>query len=283
MAGEPILVMGATGGQGGAVVTALLEKGAAVRALSRHASSGRADALVEAGAEVVQGSLDDPASLTRAMDGAAAAFAVTTPFEQGIDEEVRQGRAILQAARDARLPHLVFSSVAGADTDSGVPHFESKAGVERELANGDIPYTILGPTYFYDNMLGGLGELERGILELPLPVDRPLQQLARIDLGRFAAKVLLDPEPYRGRRIELASDAPTPQQMAGTLSDVLGSAVRPVVTPLDLVRNADMHAMWTFLNGPGYRVDVEGLRSANPDIAWTSFAEWAAQTFRAAE
>jgi hypothetical protein len=55
--------------------------------------------------------------------------------------------------------------------------------------------------------------------------------------------------------------------------------VRHQQTPLESIRNPDMHAMWRFLNGPGYRVDIDALRTANPDIAWTSFVDWAQHTF----
>ena len=77
-----------------------------------------------------------------------------------------------------------------------------------------MPYTITAPTYFFDNALGGSDRIQAGILDLPLPPDRPLQQLARPDLGAFAAKVLCTPGPYVGQRVELASDAVTPEQMA---------------------------------------------------------------------
>lgn len=192
-----------------------------------------------------------------------------------------QGRAILAAADAARVPYLLFSSVAGADQRSGVPHFDSKARIEKELAAGEIPYSILGPTYFFDNALGGADRIQSGVLDLPLPSDRPLQQLARTDHGAFAAQVLLDPAPYLGRRIELASDAPTPAQMAAALSAALGREVRHERVPLAEIRNPDMHAMWTFLNGRGYRVDIAALHAAHSEIAWTSFAEWARRTFGA--
>jgi uncharacterized protein YbjT (DUF2867 family) len=183
------------------------------------------------------------------------------------------------AAVDERVPHLVFSSVAGADQHTGVPHFDSKAIIETELAASGVPYSITAPTYFFDNALGGVDRIDAGILDLPLPPDRPLQQLARPDLGAFVAKVLVDPTPYIGQRIELASDAPTPAQMAELLSAALGRPVRHEQTPLESIRNPDMHAMWTFLNGPGYRVDLDALHASNPDIAWQSFANWAQHTF----
>jgi len=271
--------LGATGGQGGAVAGALLARGVPVRALVRRPDEASVRRLRERGVEVFVGSLDDRSALAEAMRRVAGVFAVTTPFEAGVDAEVAQGRAIVAAAIDERVPHLVFSSVAGADQHTGVPHFDSKAIIETELAASGVPYSITAPTYFFDNALGGVDRIDAGILDLPLPPDRPLQQLARPDLGAFVAKVLVDPTPYIGQRIELASDAPTPAQMAELLSATLGRPVRHEQTPLESIRNPDMHAMWTFLNGPGYRVDLDALHASNPDIVWQSFADWAQHTF----
>ncbi|MET9023901.1 NmrA family NAD(P)-binding protein [Actinopolymorpha sp. NPDC004070] len=144
-----------------------------------------------------------------------------------------------------------------------------------------MPYTILGPTYFFDNALGGGGadQIRSGVLELPLPGDRPLQQLARPDLGAFAAQVLLQPGPCVGQRIELASAATTPAQMAAALSAALGRQVRHERVPLETISNPDMHAMWTSLKGPGYRVGITALHAANPEVARTRFADWARHTF----
>jgi uncharacterized protein YbjT (DUF2867 family) len=273
------LVLGATGGQGGAVASALLGRGARVRALVRRPDAPSVRRLSERGVDAVVGSLDDRSALATAMRGVAGVFAVTTPFEAGVDAEVAQGRAIVTAAVDEQVPLLVFSSVAGAHQHSGVPHFESKAIVEAELAASGVPYTIAAPTYFFDNALGGIDRINAGVLDLPLPPNRPLQQLGRQELGAFVAKVLGNPEPYAGQRIELASDAATPVQMAEMLSAALGRTVRHEQTPLESIRNPDMHAMWTFLNGPGYRVDLDALHAANPDIRWQSFADWTRHAF----
>jgi len=277
-----MLVLGATGGQGGAVVNALLARGTQVRALVRDTAAGAARRLANRGVGVVGGSLQDEASLAAGMDGVAGVFALTTPFEAGVEAEVEQGRAILAAARRARVSHLVFSSVAGANQHSGVPHFDSKAVIESELGAGNVPYTIVGPTYFFDNALGGADRIRSGVLDLPLAPDRSLQQLARPDLGAFAAGVLHNPASFLGQRIELASDAPTPAQMATALSTALGRPVRHERVPLERVDNPDMHAMWEFLNGPGYQVDIPTLHAAHPEVAWTSFPDWATHTFGAA-
>ncbi len=278
---QRFLVLGATGGQGRAVVDALLVENAPVRALVRDPASGAARRLAARGVEVVAGALDDRDSLARAMRDTAGVFAMTTPFESGTDAEIGQGRAILEASRSARVPHLVFSSVAGATQDSGVPHFDSKAVIERDLTSGDLPYTILGPTYFFENALGGERRIRDGVLDLPLPPDRPLQQLARADLGRFAAAVLLAPESFVGQRIELASDDPSSTQMATALGTALGRSVRHNEVSLSTIDNDDMLAMWTFLQDKGYQVDLATLHASKPEIAWTSFADWAAQTMGA--
>ncbi|MEU6523651.1 NmrA/HSCARG family protein [Streptomyces sp. NPDC046924] len=282
MVDEPILVLAATGGQGRAVTDALLGRRARVRGLVRDPGRSAARELADRGVEVVAGSLSDRESLAAAMSGVAGVFAFTTPFEAGVEAEVGQGRAILSAATQERVPHLVFSSVAGADQESGVPHFDSKARIEAELASGDVPYTILGPTYFFDNALGGAERILGGVLDLPLPPGRSLQQLARPDLGAFAAEVLLNPASYVGQRIELASDAPTPSQMAAALGAALGREVRHEQVPLTAIGNPDMHAMWTFLNGPGYRVDIPALHAAHPEVRWTRFADWAHRTWATA-
>jgi uncharacterized protein YbjT (DUF2867 family) len=278
----PVLVLGATGGQGGAVAAALIRAGRPVRAMVRDPQSAAARKLGAAGAQLVAGDFTDSGALSTAMRGAAAAFALTTPFESGPAAELAQGHAIIEAATGAGLPHLVFSSVAGATAHTGIPHFESKARVEQALATSGLPHTVVAPTYFYDNALGGYQDLLAGVLELPLPADHRLQQLDRPDLGAFVAMVLADPAAYTGRRFELASDAPTPAQMSQALSEALGRPVGLRETPMSEVRqrSADMAAMWEFLRGPGYQADIAALRRDYPAVGWTVFSEWAQRTLR---
>jgi uncharacterized protein YbjT (DUF2867 family) len=273
----PVLVLGATGGQGGAVAAALIRAGRPVRALVRDPQSASARKLGAAGTQLVAGDFTDSGTLAAAMRGAAAAFALTTPFESGPAAELAQGDSIIEAAAAAGLPHLVFSSVAGATARTGIPHFESKARVEQALAASGLAHTVVAPTYFYDNALAGYQDLLAGVLELPLPADHRLQQLDRLDLGSFVAMVLADPAAYAGSRFELASDAPTPAQMSQALSDALGRPVEFRETPMTDVehRSSDMAAMWEFLRGPGYRADIAALRRDYPAVGWTSFTEWA--------
>ena len=99
----PIAVVGATGRQGSATVNALLDRGLAVRGLTRHVDSDAAKRLAWLGAEVVEADLADPASIRRAFEGSAAAFAMTSFLGYGIEGEVAQGKVIGDAAGHSGL------------------------------------------------------------------------------------------------------------------------------------------------------------------------------------
>jgi uncharacterized protein YbjT (DUF2867 family) len=271
-------VIGATGATGGAVAAALTHSGSQVRAIARNPSSARARNLSQAGIEVVAADLGDEDALTRAFTGVTGVFAVTTPFEDGPDAELEQGLHIVTAAVKAHVPHLVFSSVANADQHTGIPHFESKAAVEAALANSGVPYTIVGPTYFYDNLLGGLDELRMGKFALPIPATTSLQQLSRRDLGRFVATILHDPEKFAGSRIDVASDAPTPRQMTTALERALGRPIELITLDPTRIGSPDMRAMFTFLSEHGYSADIANLRQDYPEIGWQRFDDWLAET-----
>lgn len=270
-------VIGATGATGGAVASALVERGLRVRAVARNPQSSRAQRLSDAGIEVVAADLGDEQALTHAFTDVAGVFAVTTPFEEGPDIEVEQGLHIIGAAVHAHVPHLVLCSVSNADQHTGIPHFESKARVEDALVASGVPYTIVGPTYFYDNLLGGIDEIQSGRFTLPLPAAKPLQQLSRRDLGRFVATILLDPQRFAGTRIDIASDAPTPEQMTAVLERTLGYPIQLITYDPSQIASVDMRAMFSFLSTQGYSADIAGLHQRYPDIGWQTFSEWAAE------
>lgn len=273
------VVLGATGGQGGAVVTALLEADHPVRAVVRDPESKRARELHTRGVELVVGDMVSGDGLAEAFADSSGVFAFTTPFESGVDAEVTQGQAIIDAASAARVPYLVFSSVASADRGTGVPHFDSKYRVEQLLAGSDVPHTVVGPTYFYDNLLGGADALSAGIMPIAMPADALLQQVSRRDLGRFVAGLFAAPQEHLGERIDIASDAVTPDQMAATLSSVLERDVRAESYDPERISSPDMRAMFEFLGAGGYDVDIAALQERFPDVGWQSFADWAAVQF----
>ena len=281
-----VLVTGVTGQQGSAVARSLLARGHRVRGLTRRADSPRASAAVALGIEIVEGDFADPSSLADAFTGVEAVYAMTTPFEAGIDAETAQGIALVDAAQKAGVPHFVFSSVASADQATGIPHFDSKYRVEEYLRGTDLAWTITAPVYFMDNLFfaQNLDALKNGAYAVPLPADMPLQQIALGDLGAFAAHVIEDPERFTGKRIDIASDDLTSAESAAALSTALGREVDTVEVPLEAIRSfsEDMALMYEWFISTGYTADVEALRSEHPEVGWHRFGDWAASTVRPA-
>jgi len=268
-----VLVTGATGTQGGAVLRGILQRGdRRVAALVRDPSAPRAAALADLGVELRAGDLSDADSLAAAFASVDAVYAVTTPFGDGAEAEVAQGEAIVTAAERVALPWLVLASVAAADR-ADVPHFFSKARIERRLSGSSVPWTVVAPSYFYENVAGAARQAaDTGRLAMPLPADVPLHQVALDDLAGVVAAILRRRDEHLGVRVEVAGDAPTPAQMAAALGAEF------VEQPLAEVRtrSADLGAMYAFLAGEGYGIDVAAVRERYPEVAWRSFASWAA-------
>src|SRR5260370_20264443 len=76
---------------------------------------------------------------------------MSTPFESGATTETREGINIVRAASAVGVSHLVYSSVAGADRATGIPHFDSKFEVEKELRRSGVPVTIVAAVFFMEN------------------------------------------------------------------------------------------------------------------------------------
>jgi len=273
-----VLVAGATGRQGGAVARLLLDKGHGVRALTRKPRSPAAESLRALGAHIVEGNLEDSPSVQRAAEGADAFFLVATPFEKGIEAEVRQGRQAAAAAKKEGVKHLVYSSVAGADRGTGIPHFDSKREVELYVQELGIPYSIVAPVFFMESLLGpmSLQRLRTGTLSMPLPPTRELQMIAVADIARFVRLVLERPSEFQGKRIDIASDSLTGPEMAKVLTEVTGSAIGYSEAPLARVRaqSEDFARMWEWFDRVGYNSDINALRRAYPEVGWHDFRQW---------
>jgi uncharacterized protein YbjT (DUF2867 family) len=149
-----------------------------------------------------------------------------TPFEDGTEGEIRRGKLMADIAKENSIEHLVYISVANADKSTGIPHFESKYKVEQHIKNLGIPHTIIGPTFFMENLLGP--GLEQGQSALPLSSSTTLQQSALENIAEFSALVLERREPFLGKRIDIASDEVTGKQAAEILSNELGQRIRYV-------------------------------------------------------
>jgi len=274
-----VAVAGATGRQGGAVTRLLLHRGHHVRALTRRAESAAASTLRALGADISEADLEDGAAVRQALDGADALFLVVTPFGAGVEAEVRQACQAAKAAKEAGVRHLVYSSVASANQKTGIPHFDSKREVEKYIAKLDIPYTIVGPAFFAENLIDPsfANGLSAGVLSMPLPPSRPLHVVGLQDIAGFVRLVLERPGEFQGRRIDIASDCVTGLEMAKTLSEVSQREVTYRQGSLDAVRAAseDLALMWQWLDQVGYSTDVDVLLRSYPEVGWHDFGSWA--------
>ena len=272
---NPILVTGATGQQGGAVARALLAKGQKVRVMTRHPE--KAAALAKAGAEVVQGDLTNQAVLQLVLRGVNGVFAMSTPFEAGMDAEVRQGIMLADAAKQAEITHYVYTSVGSAHRHTGIPHFESKWKVEQHIQKIGLPATILRPVWFMDNFTTFAKPSTEGVITLPMKMSRKLAMVALKDIGEFSAAAFMRPKDFIGQAIDLAGDELTIPEVAALLTKTVGRPIRFQEFPLDQAEGAlghDFAVMFRWFDEVGYAIDIPKL-TQQFGIPLATFAEWA--------
>jgi uncharacterized protein YbjT (DUF2867 family) len=276
-----IAVSGATGAQGGATARALLRAGRPVRALTRNPDGAGALRLRQLGAQITYADFTDRSSLDAALAGATALFAVTTPFETDVDQEVKDGFTLLDAAAaTATIGHIVFTSAANADRDTGIPHFDSKYRLEQHLAASGMPWTVIAPAAFMDQYAEEwtLQGLREGVFGRPMPGDKPLALICAADIGAFAALVLTRTAEFAGRRIDIASDERTSHEIAAILATACGREIRFQEFPIEYAArySPDLAAMFGYFATVGMRVDITALRRDYPEVCWHTLPQWAA-------
>ena len=264
-----ILVTGATGTQGGAVARELLNRGYAVRGLTRNPESDRAKAMSQIGVEMVQGDFDDAVSLAVAMDGAYGVFAVTDFWEHGYDREIQHGRQLVDAATAADVEHFVFTSVASADASTGIPHFESKGEIEVYLRDSGIGFSIVRPVEFMDNVRYIRESVLSGAYFDPRDFGRSHQWIAVSDIGYFVGEAFDNPDEWLGRTLEIAGDQLTIAEFVDALSNAAGVDVHYQQLTWGAYEERageEMTVMLRWFDETGYEVDVEALRSKHPNL-----------------
>ncbi|MGV9977649.1 NmrA/HSCARG family protein [Micromonospora wenchangensis] len=281
-----IAVFGATGQQGGAVVDALLDHRAQVRALVRNPQSDRAQALAARGVELAATRADDPASLAAAL-ATVEGFYFMTPEANSLEEveaEVRIGKALVDAAVEAGVPHVVFNSVFGADRESGVPHHDSKHRIEEHLRTSGLRASMVRPTAFMENFASVMApSLEHGeiVLRMPLPEDVALKMISIRDIGRVAAALLLDTAQAPGGAVELVGDELTGPRIAAAFGAHAGLPARYEALPLSVLPNELDQAMFRqFAEAAAHPSDLAVVRSIEPTaldlVGWIRATGWTA-------
>jgi len=265
-----ILVTGATGRQGGSVARHLLAEGWPVRALVRDPGKPAAQALARHGAQIVVGDLDDRATVDSALVDVSGVYSVQS-WTAGVEAEVRQGIALAEASAAAGVEHFVYSSVGGAERDSGIPHFESKWRIEQRIRELDLAYTIWRPAYFMENLLWQKDAIKAGRLTPPLDPAIPLQFIAVEDIGAFVALSFKSPGAWLGKCTEIAGDELSFAALAEVLTRAMQHPVelQPLIPPAE----AERRKMMRWLETQGYQADIQTLRRLIPELA--DFETWA--------
>ncbi len=270
MQGKTIFVTGATGKQGSAAVRHLLEAGFKVRGLTREPDKPEAERLKALGADIVEGDLDDPGRIRKDIEGAYGVFAVLTWKEEGPAGEVKQGKILADAAKDAGVEHFLYSSVGGADRSTGIPHFESKATNERYMRQIGLPLTVLRPVHFMEgfNAPNAQKIIAGGRLIMALDPSKPLQMISVEDIGFMAAIALDNRDDWLGRSMEIAGDSLTLPQVAQKFSAALGQKVEFVEQQLQELKKIDNERflMMKWLNESGYQADIAAVKAMHPSL-----------------
>jgi len=275
-----VLVTGATGQQGGAVVTELLKGNkVSIRGMTRNPSAPKAEALAAKGVEVVKADMSDASSLRSALSGVSRAFLVTdNTGPKGAEAEQESGKAFVAAAKEAGVEHVVFSSVGDANNATGVPHFESKFAVEQALKSSGIPgWTILRPVAYMDNLPTTPGfkrAMGLGVFASLLE-GKKLKVVAVQDIGWFAARALEEPKKWQGKELDLVGDELTVTEMQEAYKRVQGGAAWAAWMPsvaLGAMLPKDAWLMFKFFREKGYSADAAACRNLHPGML--NFEQW---------
>ncbi|KAI1768628.1 NAD(P)-binding protein [Hypoxylon sp. FL1150] len=294
-----VLITGATGKQGGAVIKALLKANTdfEILALTRDAQSASAQKLAKSSPKIklVTGNLDDAESIfSKAKEVTKkpiwGVFSVQAAIGGGANsrkEEV-QGKALIDASLKNNIEFFVYSSVdrggaASDDNPTDIPHFISKHRIEQHLyaktRGSDMGWTVLRPVAFFDNLVPGfMGKVFNTSWKINLKKDRKLQLIATSDIGFFAAEAFTKPDEYAGKKLSLAGDELTYEEWAAVFKQKTGEDLPLTFEFVASFINwmvKELGYMFRWFQNVGYGADIPSLKKLNPELK--DFATWLEQ------
>jgi uncharacterized protein YbjT (DUF2867 family) len=287
---KPILITGATGKQGGAVLRALLAHPSysptthPIYAVTRNPSSSGSTRLsaLSSSISLIAGDLNNISAIFASLPAKPwGVFSVQLPGKT----EVPQGKALIDGAVQAGVSHFVYTSVdrAGGDDPTDVPHFKTKHEIEQYLiqksaeSNGKMNYTILRPVLFLDNLEWGfIGKIVATAWRDAVG-PRKLQVIATTDIGVVGAKAFLenDNPTYKNKGISLAGDELTFEEANRIFLEKTGQEI-PVtfgfLASFVLWVSEEMGRMFKFFVEKGFGADIAAVRKLNEGLQ--DFPTW---------
>ena len=256
-----------------------------VRGVTRNPDSEKAQALKNAGAEVVKADFNDAASVEAAVSGAYGVYLVTNYWELfDWQKELEQGITVVDACKKAGVKHVVYSGVELLKHIIGkpCPHFDGKGKVEKYLDAQNVPNTSVRIAFYSENFITpGLKpqKKEDGTYELVFPMYGPMHVVIVAECGPVVASVFNKPEEFIGKKIGLAGTKKTLAEYMAIISKVTGKTFthNPMsfedFAKLPFPGAADLSAMFEFYSNYNPDRDIELTRRLNPNML--SFEEWA--------
>jgi uncharacterized protein YbjT (DUF2867 family) len=227
-AAAPILVTGAAGKTGRAVIARLRARGLAVRALV-HRRRQRAELAALGVGEVVEGDLTSSQAVARAAAGVGSVYHICPNVHP---DEVGIGRSVVAAGRAAGVRRLVFHSVLHPQIEA-MPHHWAKLRVEELLLESGLPCAILQPAPYMQNLLAHWRSIaEHGVLALPYAPEARIAMVDLEDVAEAAVRVLTDPRHLGGTYELCGPDLLDQHEIAAILGRALGRPVRAEAVPL---------------------------------------------------
>ena len=279
-----LVVTGATGKQGGALISALLSKPSQpfeIYAVTRDPASRTAQALAsKPNVHVIKGNFDDAGAIFTQVEKPWGLFSVTMPLNATKEEQ--QGKAMTKAAFDAGVQHIVFTATErGGQEESDtnpttVPHFISKYNIEQDImakareSKQGTTWTFLRPVAFFENLSNDF--LGKGFVAMWRlnGLDRKMQLISTKDIGKIAAEAFLhsSEDEYRNKAISLAGDATTPNEAAKIFKQNVGSDIPATYgflgSAMRWILKEQLGLMFDWIKTPGFGADVDAVRRRYP-------------------
>ena len=280
---KTILITGITGNQGSAVTKHLLGQGYSIIGLTRNANSEKAKLWETKGVKIVEGNLDEPNSYQAHVENVDVIFLVQTL--QRKENEIKQGKEFIDAICLTNNTHLVYSSVLGADLNTGVPHFESKFVIENYIKSKNLSHTILRPASFYENHLipQVANGIKKGKYVSPLNKTCRQQMIGIDDIGKIAGKVIVDSEKYHNKTISIATDewiiGEVPQAFSQAMNiDIKYKKLPGFITLLAMGK--DLSKMFKYMNKHNFSV-IENIDAVKNEFEIKgNFRSWILENFK---
>ena len=281
---KTIFVTGATGNQGGAVAASLIKNGFKIKVLTRKTDSVKAQNFQKQNVELIKGDLSYLDTFRNHLKDIDGIFSVQT-FENGIDKEIKQGMDLAMLAKEYGVNHLLYSSVAGADLNTGIPHFDSKCKIENYIKQLGLPYTIIRPNSLFENFLipQVRSRILKGKLASPINQNKTQQFISAVDVGEISAGIFLNKDKYIGKTITIGSEEMNMQQVATIFSEVLGKEISYQKFPMLIARfvmGKDLYKMFKWINENDaiFMKDLELFKKENPNLL--SLRQWIKLNFK---